>query len=87
MHLDIKIYGRVQGVFFRTSSASKAKELNITGFVRNNTDDSVYIEAEGDRRDLDEFVGWCKHGPRFAKVEKVEVTEGATQGFPGFLII
>ena len=47
-HLTLRIYGTVQGVFFRQSTQEKAQELNLTGFVRNERDGSVYVEAEGD---------------------------------------
>ena len=44
----IVVRGRVQGVFFRASAAEKAAELRLAGFVRNEPDGSVYMEAEGD---------------------------------------
>jgi acylphosphatase len=43
----IHIRGYVQGVGFRWSAAREAKILGITGLIRNMTDGSVYIEAEG----------------------------------------
>lgn len=71
-HLNIKIYGRVQGVFFRHSAQQKAEELEITGFARNEDDDTVYIEAESKEENLKKFLDWCHQGPPFASVEKVE---------------
>jgi acylphosphatase len=47
-HFNIRISGRVQGVFFRASTKAKAEELGISGFVQNEPDGSVYIEAEGE---------------------------------------
>ncbi len=85
-HLSIKVFGRVQGVFFRYSSVGKAKELGVTGFVRNNLDGSVYLEVEGNKEVLDKFVAWCRHGPLFAKVEKVEILEGSLQNFSKFVV-
>lgn len=69
-HLNIKIYGRVQGVFFRANAKKKAKELGITGFARNEPDGTVYIEAEGEEENLEKFLEWCHRGPPFAHVEK-----------------
>lgn len=74
-HLNIKIYGRVQGVGFRLSAKSVAEKLNITGFARNESDGSVFIEAEGEKENLEKFLEWCERGPLFAKVEKVVVEE------------
>ena len=71
-HLDIKIYGYVQGVFFRFSAQEKAQIMGINGFVRNESDGTVYIEAEGEEDDLKQFLSWCHKGPSGARVEKVE---------------
>lgn len=80
-HLNIKILGRVQGVFFRVSAKEQAEKLNIKGFARNESDGTVYIEAEGEEKDLEKFVNWCKDGPPSAKVEKIEVTKGKLKNF------
>lgn len=69
----IRIHGRVQGVFFRHSAREKARELNITGFARNEADGSVYIEAEGEESTLERFIAWCCVGPELAEVERIEV--------------
>lgn len=69
----IRVRGRVQGVFFRHSAREKARELNITGFARNEEDGSVYIEAEGEEKALERFVAWCHNGPELAQVEGVDV--------------
>lgn len=70
----IRVYGRVQGVFFRHSAREKARELNVTGFARNELGGAVYIEAEGDDVALEQFIMWCRSGPELADVEKVEVS-------------
>lgn len=69
----LKIYGKVQGVFFRDSSRKKARELNLSGFVRNEPDGTVAVVAEGEEKDLKEFIEWCKNGPDHTKVEKVDI--------------
>jgi len=75
MKVLYKIYirGRVQGVGFRWSAAKEARDLGITGFVKNLSDGSVYIEAEGTRGQLDAFVEWCRNGPGLSVVESVDV--------------
>lgn len=70
--LKVKIFGAVQGVFFRHSAKIKFEELGIKGFARNETDDSVYLEAEGGKEALDKLLEWCKKGPPSARVERVE---------------
>lgn len=69
----IRVYGRVQGVWFRAYTQRKAEELGIKGFVRNEADGSVYIEAEGEEQALQAFVEWCYEGSPLAKVERVEI--------------
>jgi len=70
--IRIFIYGEVQGVFFRANTTSTAKKLGITGFVRNRTDGSVEVVAEGDKQKLEKLREWCSHGPEAAIVEKVK---------------
>ena len=71
--LNIKVYGRVQGVFFRANTVSTAKGLGLTGWVRNRRDGSVEIVAEGNQEKLLELLEWCKNwGPPSANVEKIE---------------
>lgn len=86
-HLNITIRGKVQGVFFRASTQEKADELTISGFVRNEADGSVYVEAEGSEATLKLFAEWCHHGPRFARVEEVVVVEGETKNFNQFVVL
>jgi acylphosphatase len=69
----IRVTGRVQGVGFRWSAAHEAWKRNITGFVKNLSDGSVYIEAEGESDQLDTFVEWCRRGPGIGFVDKVDV--------------
>ncbi|MCL5784025.1 MAG: acylphosphatase [Patescibacteria group bacterium] len=83
-HLNITIYGLVQGVFFRASAKAEADKLEIKGFTKNLPDGSVYIEAEGEKEKLDEFVKWCKAGPSMAQVKKVEVFEDSLKNFSQF---
>ncbi|HXH19940.1 MAG TPA: acylphosphatase [Chitinophagales bacterium] len=85
-HYNIRITGRVQGVWYRDSARSKARELGITGFVRNDPDGSVYIEAEGGEGELKKLVEWCWEGPPRAKVESVDVEEGEVKDFTEFEI-
>ncbi len=85
-HVSILISGYVQGVFFRASAKAKADELGIVGFVRNQTDGSVYIEAEGEDLDLQNFERWCKQGPPRSQVDQIEIKEGELKRFSDFVV-
>ena len=71
--LEIIIKGRVQGVFFRYGAKEFADNLGLTGCVRNESDGSVKIIAEGAADALQKLIDWCKKGTEFAKVNKVDV--------------
>ena len=70
--VKIKVFGYVQGVFFRYTTRKIARNLGLKGFVKNLTDGTVYIEAEGPRDKLNELLEFSKRGPKHAQVEKVE---------------
>jgi acylphosphatase len=82
----IKVYGRVQGVSFRHYTLSKANEFNITGFVKNKADGSVHIEAEGNPNDLETFVDWCRQGPGWSRITKIEKQYYDAVGYSDFVI-
>jgi acylphosphatase len=83
----IKVTGKVQGVWFRQSTKTKAKKLNLTGTVRNMPDGSVEIHAEGEEKDLEELLGWCREGPDHANVNKINYSELPLQGYEGFRVV
>ena len=69
----IRVLGKVQGVWFRASTEQIARSLQLTGWVANQQDGSVYIEAHGPAAKIDEFISWCRQGPKHAIVEDVQV--------------
>ena len=71
----ITIRGRVQGVGFRWFVKSKADELGLTGWVRNNSDGSVELEATGDVQGLNTFVDWINEGTSMSVVKELHVSE------------
>lgn len=85
-HWNLVARGRVQGVGFRANARAKAQSLGLTGFVKNRSDGSVYMELEGDLSSLSEMLQWCRRGPYFARVDDVDRTEGPVQGFSQFRI-
>lgn len=83
-HISIRISGKVQGVFYRASTQAKADELGVKGFVRNEPNGDVYVEAEGTEEQLNKLLAWCKVGPPRAKVDRVETQDGAVLNFKRF---
>ena len=86
-NVHVVISGRVQGVWFRTSTKQKAEQLGLTGWVRNTSDGSVEAIFEGDEKRIKDMLEWCHRGPPLAKVSNVEVkNQEPTNGFDGFSI-
>ena len=71
--VHVIISGRVQGVWFRASTKSKAEQFGITGWVRNTSDGNVEAVFEGNKKIIEEMLEWCNHGPPLAKVDNIEV--------------
>jgi len=65
------VYGYVQGVFFRDFVSRRATHLGLTGYVRNLPRGTVEVNAEGERKQLDQLIGYLKVGPPSAEVERV----------------
>ena len=87
MNRRIKVFGEVQGVFFRKNTQQKAVELGVTGWVKNENDGTVTVEIEGEIHSILAMQSWLKLGPPHAKVEKLEIEHGEDQGHSGFLIL
>ena len=81
------IKGRVQKVGFRASTVEAAKENNISGNVRNTPDGNVFVDAEGEEKDLQKFISWCHKGPYWAKVTNIEEKEESLLGYDKFEIV
>ena len=72
-HLTIK--GRVQGVGFRYHMSRIARELGVTGWVRNRHDGSVEALVAGTSDTVDKIIAWARRGPGHAVVTEVEIAE------------
>lgn len=82
----IRVTGKVQNVGFRYYTAKAAQEFNIDGFVKNEPDGTVYIEAEGMEDALETFTIWCRRGPQWARVDRLDIQEQPVMGYDGFKV-
>jgi acylphosphatase len=86
--LQLVIRGRVQGVYFRASTQREARRLGLTGWIKNRTDGSLEILAEGEETSIRELYGWAQKGPSAARVERVEARWRSFSGeHPDFRIV
>ena len=73
VRVRVRVTGLVQGVFYRQSTALEASRLGLSGAVRNVSDGSVEVVAEGVRSAVEVLVEWCRRGPPAARVEGLDV--------------
>lgn len=85
--LSIIVSGKVQGVFYRASTKAVADQIGIKGFVKNQKDGTVCIEAEGDASLIEDFIDWCKYGPDDAKVEDIQIEEIEVKNYRNFDVL
>lgn len=74
------VTGRVQGVSYRAATVTEARRLGVVGWVKNRSDGSVELEAEGPEDMLAALVAWCHQGPPAASVGRVEVEQRVATG-------
>jgi len=85
-HVNITVFGQVQGVSFRQAIKDKAQELAVMGFVRNEPNGSVFIEAEGPEKKLQQLIKWCRLGPAAAQVKECRVVPAPLKEYASFEI-
>ncbi|HSN17597.1 MAG TPA: acylphosphatase [Gammaproteobacteria bacterium] len=69
------VSGKVQGVFYRASTAERARALGLTGYARNLADGCVEVLACGEETKVRELVDWLWQGPPAAEVQGVQVQD------------
>jgi len=80
----IRVIGKVQGVWFRKYTKEAAEKRSILGYVSNENDGSVFIEAQGHEHNLEAFVDWLYLGSPLSSVETVRWEEGEVGDFENF---
>ena len=85
LQLRAIVHGEVQGVNYRSSTVTQASRLGLSGWVRNQSDGSVEVLAEGPRAALEQLLAYLRLGPPAARVTAVEPAwQPATQAFRQF---
>ena len=82
----VKIFGRVQGVFFRQWTINQARGLGIAGWVRNAADGTVEAHVEGDEASVNKMIEGMRHGPSQARVEDLSAETIEPEGISGFSV-
>ena len=69
----VLISGKVQGVGFRNFTQLNAQQLGVNGYAKNLANGKVEVVAEGDKSQLYALVEFLKKGPRYARVDSLEI--------------
>lgn len=78
------VSGRVQGVFFRGATQTRARHLGLCGFAKNLSDGRVEVVACGELAGLEQLQHWLWQGPPHARVDNVEAEEIPERSFADF---
>ena len=82
----VRIYGRVQGVFFRQWTVNQARTLGVSGWVRNASDGTVEAHLSGDEAAVARMIDAMRQGPSQARVEDVTVENIEPDDHSGFSV-
>jgi acylphosphatase len=87
LNVHVIISGRVQGVWFRANTKQMAKQLGLTGWVKNTSDGCVEAVFEGEEHLINKMIEWCHQGSPLSKVKTVDVkNQEPTNEFSDFSI-
>ena len=70
----LRVRGRVQGIGYREACVGRAREMGVTGWVRNRMDGSVEVLLQGSPQQLADMCSWLRDGMTWALVDELEVT-------------
>ena len=73
MSVHLVVSGRVQGVWFRAGTREQALQRGLCGWVKNCSNGTVEIHAEGEKEALEHFIDWCRKGPPGALVTALDI--------------
>ena len=84
LSIRLRIYGKVQGVWFRAWTVQEARRLGLDGWVRSCADGSVEAVLAGPEVRVREMVGLCQRGPPSARVARIDEFAEPESGLSGF---
>jgi len=84
----IRVFGRVQGVFFRQNALRYAMKIGIRGYIRNLEDGSLEAVYQGPKDKVDQMLQWTKRGPPYAFVSSYRIRwENPADDFSAFEVM
>ena len=83
---QVRVFGHVQGVFYRQWTVNQARRLGIAGWVRNCPDGTVQAHLRGHEDALARMIEAMREGPSQARVENVAVDTVEPEDASGFSV-
>jgi acylphosphatase len=83
---QVRVIGRVQGVFFRAWTREHAEQLDVSGWVRNCPDGSVEGHLEGPQEKVDQLIQLLRRGPTGARVDDLIVEDTEPRNHDWFVV-
>jgi acylphosphatase len=80
----VRVTGRVQGVFYRAWAQGQARELALSGWIRNCPDIAVEAHLQGSGEAVEQMIERMRSGPSGARVDDVDVEQAAVEPTGGF---
>ena len=84
--IRVRVAGHVQSVGFREATRRRARQLGVTGWVRNAEDGTVIVHAEGSREAVDSLATFLRKGPRGATISGTDIEPATVEGHEQFAI-
>lgn len=84
--IHLIITGKVQGVSYRFAAKEMAISLSLTGWIKNTAEGHVEATVSGPEPALQQFIDWCRQGPRLASVSDVIIQRIPEISFDDFSI-
>ena len=82
--VSLRIYGRVQGVWYRGFTVEQAQSRGLDGWVRNRLDGTVEALVAGPAEAIEAMVQRCWQGPSMAHVHEIVIKPASDPGPIGF---
>jgi len=82
----VRLFGRVQGVFFRQWTLDQARQLAVAGWVHNRSDGSLEAHLEGEEAAVSQLTERMRRGPSQARVDDLMIEETAPEDIKGFTV-
>ena len=87
-HLDITIAGKLYETGFRFVAMQAAYKYRITGTIKYNRFKNIFIQAEGEESNLDQFITWCRKGHPGSIIDNISIEEStAIVGYNSFDVL